>query len=73
MRVSHFLHLLRIRTHRLCFKRLELWVDGKKLTQAFNDQINARVSVAAGTHRVTIVAVDLYDAIVKNAMTVTVP
>ncbi|MGB9123332.1 MAG: hypothetical protein WCE73_22140 [Candidatus Angelobacter sp.] len=54
-------------------KRLELWVDGKKLTQAFNDQINARVSVAAGTRRVTIVAVDLYDAIVKKTMTVTVP
>jgi hypothetical protein len=54
-------------------KRLELWVDGKKLTQAFNDQINARVSIAAGTRRVTIVAVDLYDAIVKKTMTVTVP
>ncbi len=54
-------------------KRLELWVDGKKLTQAFNDQINARVSVAAGTRSVTIVAVDLYDEIVKKTMTVTVP
>jgi hypothetical protein len=54
-------------------KRLELWVDGKKLTQAFNDQINTSVSVAAGTRSVTIVAVDLYDAIFKKTMTVTVP
>lgn len=54
-------------------KRLELWVDGKKLTQAFNDQMNATVSVAAGTRSVTIVAVDLYDAIFKKTMTVTVP
>jgi regulation of enolase protein 1 (concanavalin A-like superfamily) len=54
-------------------KRLELWVDGKKRTQAFNDQIKARVSVAAGARRVTIVAVDLYDAIGKKTMTVTVP
>jgi hypothetical protein len=54
-------------------KRLELWVDGKKLAQAFNDQINASVSVAAGTRSVTIVAVDLYDEIVKKTMTVTVP
>jgi hypothetical protein len=54
-------------------KRLELWVDGKKLAQAFNDQINVRVSVASGTRNVTIVAVDLYDAIFKKKMTVTVP
>jgi hypothetical protein len=54
-------------------KRLELWVDGKKLTQAFNDQINTSVSVAAGTRSVTIVAVDLYDAVFKKTMTVTVP
>jgi len=54
-------------------KRLELWVDGKKLAQAFNDQINTSVSVAAGTRNVTIVAVDLYDAIFKKTMTVTVP
>jgi hypothetical protein len=54
-------------------KRLELWVDGTKLTQAFNDQINASVNVAAGTRTVTIVAVDLYDAIVKKTTTVTVP
>jgi hypothetical protein len=54
-------------------KRLELWVDGTKLAQAFNDQINASVSVATGTRSVTIVAVDLYDEIVKQTMTVTVP
>jgi len=54
-------------------KRVELWVDGSKLTQAFSDQLNAKVAVAAGTHQVTIVGVDLYDAIVKKTITVTVP
>jgi hypothetical protein len=54
-------------------KRVEVWVDGTKRTEAFNDQINARVSVAGGTHRVTLVAVDRYDAVVKRATTVNVP
>lgn len=54
-------------------KRVELWVDGKKLTQAFSDQLNAKVGVAAGSHQVTVVGVDLYDAIVKKTITVTVP
>jgi hypothetical protein len=54
-------------------KRLEVWVDGTKRREAFNDQINARVSVAAGTHRLTIVAVDRYDALVKKTTTVNVP
>jgi FG-GAP-like repeat/Bacterial Ig domain len=54
-------------------KRVELWIDGTKRTQAFSDQLNATVSVAAGKHSVTVVGVDLYDALVKKVLTVTVP
>ena len=54
-------------------KRVELWIDGTKRTQAFSDQLNATVSVAAGKHSVTVVGVDLYDALVKKIITVTVP
>jgi hypothetical protein len=54
-------------------KRVELWVDGSKLAQAFSDQLNAKVGVATGKHTVTVVGVDLYDAIVKKTITVTVP
>jgi hypothetical protein len=54
-------------------KRVELWVDGNKLTQAFSDQLNAKVGVASGSHSVTVVGIDLYDAIVKKTITVTVP
>jgi hypothetical protein len=54
-------------------KRVELWIDGAKRTQAFSDQLHATVSVSSGTHQVTIVGVDLYDTLVKKTITVSVP
>ena len=54
-------------------KRVELWIDGSKRAQAFNDQLNAKVGLAAGKHSVTVVGVDLYDALVKKTFTVSVP
>jgi Bacterial Ig domain/FG-GAP repeat len=54
-------------------KRVELWVDGTKRTQAFSDQLHASVSVSPGNHQVTIVGVDLYDTLVKQTLTVNVP
>jgi len=54
-------------------KRVELWVDGVKRTQAFSDQLHATVGAGRGTHHVTIVGVDLYDALVKDTIMVTVP
>jgi hypothetical protein len=54
-------------------KRVELWVDGVKRTQAFSDQLNATVSTSPGTHRVTVVGVDLYDALIKQPISVSVP
>lgn len=40
--------------------RLELWIDGKKSTAVWNDQIKQSITVTAGTHRVAVVAVDRY-------------
>ncbi|HEY1525060.1 MAG TPA: VCBS repeat-containing protein [Candidatus Angelobacter sp.] len=54
-------------------KRVELWIDGSKRAQAFSDQLNAKVGVAAGSHSVTVVGVDLYDKPVKKTITVSVP
>jgi hypothetical protein len=54
-------------------KRVELWIDGSKRARAFSDQLNAKVGVAAGSHSVTIVGVDLYDKLVKKTITVSVP
>jgi hypothetical protein len=54
-------------------KRVELWIDGTKRAQAFSDQLRATVSVAAGEHQVTLVAIDLYDKLAKQAIMVTIP
>jgi FG-GAP-like repeat len=54
-------------------KRVEMWVDGAKRTQAFSDQLRATVGAPAGSHQVTIVGVDLYDTLVKKTITVSVP
>jgi hypothetical protein len=54
-------------------KRVELWVDGIKRTQAFSDQLNATVSASPGTHRVVVVGVDLYDSLVKQSLSLNVP
>ncbi|HEY2361312.1 MAG TPA: FG-GAP-like repeat-containing protein [Candidatus Angelobacter sp.] len=54
-------------------KRLEVWVDGTKRTQHFSDQLRATVSLTHGTHQLTVVGVDLYDAIVKKTITVHAP
>jgi len=44
----------------LGIKRLELWVDGSKRAQINNDQFLRSITLTAGSHRVTIVAVDKY-------------
>ena len=51
--------------------RIELWIDGKKKTEMWNDQISAGVTVAAGTHRVALVAVDKFGGHSTNAINVT--
>jgi hypothetical protein len=54
-------------------KRVELWVDGVKRTQAFSDQLNATVSAVPGTHQIMAVGVDLYDALIRQTISVNVP
>ena len=54
-------------------QRLELWVDGTKRAQILNDQLLKTLTLTAGTHTITIVAVDRYIGIAKTSRTVTVP
>ena len=39
-------------------QRLEIWVDGKKVAQKLGDQLNKRISLSSGQHRLVVVAVD---------------
>ncbi|HEY2236616.1 MAG TPA: VCBS repeat-containing protein [Candidatus Angelobacter sp.] len=57
----------------LGIKRLELWVDGTKRAQILNDQLLKTLTLSAGTHRITIVAVNQYTGIAKTTRSVTVP
>jgi hypothetical protein len=54
-------------------KRMELFVDGLKRFQTYNDQLRTSLSLGAGTHRIAVVSVDLYDATAKKVVFVTVP
>jgi hypothetical protein len=53
-------------------QRLELWVDGTKRAQILNDQLLKTLTLSAGTHTITIVAVDRYIGISKTTRTVNV-
>jgi hypothetical protein len=52
--------------------RLEVWVDGVKKYQKWNDQLNKRISIASGSHRLTVVAVDMYEGTSKTSVTIDV-
>jgi hypothetical protein len=54
-------------------KRIELWADGVKRAQSINDQLRATIHLSPGTHRLTVVGVDLYDNLVKKPIVVHVP
>jgi hypothetical protein len=41
-------------------KRLEIWVDGVKLTEELNDQIAKQITLSPGMHSLSVVAVDQY-------------
>ncbi len=41
-------------------KRLEIWVDGKKLNEELNDQIAKQITLSPGMHSLSLVAVDQY-------------
>jgi hypothetical protein len=52
-------------------KRMELWIDGKKAGQNWEDQLKARVSLTPGTHTATFIAIDSFDNISKSSVTFT--
>jgi hypothetical protein len=54
-------------------KRMELWIDGSKRFQEWNDQLRATVSLSKGKHRVVVQAVDQDDSFSPTAIFVTVP
>lgn len=54
-------------------KRLEIWIDGTKRGLRWSDQIKETFALSAGTHRVTVVAVDLYEGTAQTSETITVP
>jgi hypothetical protein len=51
-------------------KRMELWVDGVKRAQNFNDQLGSTITLSLGTHRLTVVGVDQFDGLVKMPIVV---
>ena len=53
-------------------KRLEVWIDGKKQTQRFNDQLAKRFTLSPGSHRIAIQAVDKDRGIVTVGKQITV-
>ena len=55
-------------------KRLEVWVDGVKKYQSYNDQIRAGITgLSSGLHKVTFQVVDVYDKTGKQTVSVAVP
>jgi hypothetical protein len=54
-------------------KRMELWVDGKKRFEEWNDQLLATVSLTQGRHQIIVQAIDQDDSFVPTPIFVTVP
>jgi predicted ATPase len=53
-------------------KRMELWIDGKKVGQNLEDQLKITTTVAAGNHTASMVAVDSFDNHVSSSVSFTV-
>jgi hypothetical protein len=54
-------------------RRVELWVDGKKIYDSPDDRLKRSVTLSAGTHRIVVRAVDQFGALAKVVKNVTVP
>lgn len=54
-------------------KRMELWVDGKKRFEEWNDQLRATISLTQGRHRIVVQAIDQDDSFWPTPIFVTVP
>ncbi|HEY0565549.1 MAG TPA: VCBS repeat-containing protein, partial [Terriglobales bacterium] len=53
-------------------QRMEIWIDGKKAAQKLEDQISKKFTLAPGTHRIAVVAVDKYVGAATTVKNVTV-
>jgi hypothetical protein len=42
-------------------KRMELWIDGQKVAQSLEDQMNATITLSRGNHVASFVVVDTFD------------
>lgn len=53
-------------------KRMELWIDGKKIGQNLEDQLKIMTTVAVGKHTASLVAVDTFDNHISASVSFTV-
>jgi hypothetical protein len=53
-------------------KRMELWIDGKKVGQNLEDQLNVTATLAAGKHQASFIAVDSFDNHTTQTISLTV-
>jgi hypothetical protein len=53
-------------------KRMELWIDGKKIGQDLEDQLKVKATLAAGTHTASFVVVDSFDNYTSISVSFTV-
>jgi hypothetical protein len=54
-------------------KRMELWVDGKKRFEEWNDQLLATITLSRGRHQIIVQAIDQDDSFSPKPIFVTVP
>ena len=52
-------------------KRMELWIDGKKVGQNLEDQLNVTATLSRGAHTASFVAVDTFDEYVSGSVSFT--
>lgn len=52
-------------------KRMELWIDGKKMGQNLEDQMKVTATVAAGAHTASFVVVDSFDDTASQSVSFT--
>jgi hypothetical protein len=54
-------------------KRIELWIDGAKRFQEWNDQLRTSIALAAGKHRIAVQSIDQNDNATEAVVNITVP
>jgi hypothetical protein len=52
-------------------KRMELWIDGAKIGQNLEDQLNVTATLTPGTHTASFVVVDSFDEYTSSSVTFT--